>query len=95
MSLIYAKKIEVFFKKEEEWILDGQSKMCNWLYNQFEIIVNSSTLQEFSWRVLFKKVIEFLIRNPLNHQNLIFYYLFRIGSFTNLKSFLQVNNFFL
>ena len=34
MSLIYAKKISIFFKKEDEWILDGQSKMCNWLYNQ-------------------------------------------------------------
>src|SRR4051812_25454590 len=34
MSLTYAKKMEVFFKKEDEWILDGQSKICNWLYNQ-------------------------------------------------------------
>ena len=34
MSLTYNKKIPVFFTKEEERILDGQSKICNWLYNQ-------------------------------------------------------------
>ncbi|WP_445506561.1 hypothetical protein [Niallia sp. 03190] len=34
MSLIYNKKIQVIFTKEEELILDGQSKICNWLYNQ-------------------------------------------------------------
>ena len=34
MSLIYNKKVQVFFTKEEELILDGQSKICNWLYNQ-------------------------------------------------------------
>ena len=34
MSSIYNKKIEVEFKKEDTFILDGQSKICNWLYNQ-------------------------------------------------------------
>lgn len=34
MSLIYNKKIEVVFKLEDELILDGQSRICNWLYNQ-------------------------------------------------------------
>ncbi len=34
MSLTYNKKVPVFFTKEEEHILDGQSKICNWLYNQ-------------------------------------------------------------
>lgn len=34
MSLIYNKKIEVVFKKEDTFILDGQSKICNWFYNQ-------------------------------------------------------------
>lgn len=34
MSLIYVKKVKVTFKKDDELILDGQSKICNWLYNQ-------------------------------------------------------------
>ena len=34
MSLIYNKKVEVKFKEEDEYTLDGQSKICNWLYNQ-------------------------------------------------------------
>ena len=34
MSSVYARKIEVTFSKEAEWILDGQSKICNWFYNQ-------------------------------------------------------------
>lgn len=34
MSLTYNKKTEVFFSKEDGYILDGQSKICNWLYNQ-------------------------------------------------------------
>lgn len=34
MSSIYNKKIEVLFEKHDEYILDGQSKICNWLYNQ-------------------------------------------------------------
>ena len=34
MSSIYNKKIEVIFSKEDEYILDGQSKICNWFYNQ-------------------------------------------------------------
>ena len=29
MSLTYNKKVPVFFTKEEEHILDGQSKICN------------------------------------------------------------------
>lgn len=32
--MIYNKRIEVIFSKEDELILDGQSKICNWLYNQ-------------------------------------------------------------
>ena len=34
MSSIYNKKIEVEFKQEDIYILDGQSKICNWFYNQ-------------------------------------------------------------
>ena len=34
MSLTYNKKVPVFFTREEECMLDGQSKICNWLYNQ-------------------------------------------------------------
>ena len=34
MSSIYVRKIEVKFSKEDGFILDGQSKICNWLYNQ-------------------------------------------------------------
>lgn len=34
MSSIYNKKIEVEFKQEDTYILDGQSKICNWFYNQ-------------------------------------------------------------
>ena len=34
MSSIYVRKIEVAFSKEDGFILDGQSKICNWLYNQ-------------------------------------------------------------
>ncbi|HWL26440.1 MAG TPA: hypothetical protein VNR38_22250 [Ureibacillus sp.] len=34
MSLVFNRKIEMFLKKEDEHSLDGQSKICNWLYNQ-------------------------------------------------------------
>ena len=34
VSLTYSRKIKVSFVKEAELILDGQSKICNWLYNQ-------------------------------------------------------------
>ena len=34
MSSTYNRKIEVDFKKEDIYILDGQSKICNWFYNQ-------------------------------------------------------------
>ncbi|WP_281278901.1 hypothetical protein [Ectobacillus funiculus] len=34
MSLTYNKKVPVCFTREEEYMLDGQSKICNWLYNQ-------------------------------------------------------------
>ena len=30
----YNKKIKVIFSKQDELTLDGQSKVCNWLYNQ-------------------------------------------------------------
>ncbi|OON96406.1 MAG: hypothetical protein ATN32_00930 [Candidatus Epulonipiscium fishelsonii] len=33
MSIIYNKKIEIAFKKNDIVILDNQSKICNWLYN--------------------------------------------------------------
>lgn len=32
--MIYNRKIEVIFSKEDEQLLDGQSKKLNWLYNQ-------------------------------------------------------------
>lgn len=34
MSLTYNKKVEVCFALEDELVLDGQSRICNWLYNQ-------------------------------------------------------------
>lgn len=34
MSSVYNKKIEIVFTTEVEHILDGQSKICNWFYNQ-------------------------------------------------------------
>jgi len=32
--LKFSRKIEIKFSKEDERILDGQSKICNWLYNR-------------------------------------------------------------
>jgi len=32
--MIFNRKIEIVFSKKESLILDGQSKICNWLYNQ-------------------------------------------------------------
>lgn len=32
--MIFNRKIEVIFSSEEKKILDGQSKICNWLYNK-------------------------------------------------------------
>lgn len=32
--MIYAKKIEIEFDEKTSYIIDGQSKICNWLYNQ-------------------------------------------------------------
>lgn len=32
--MIYAKKIEIVFDANDTHILDGQSKLRNWLYNQ-------------------------------------------------------------
>ncbi len=32
--MMYAKKIEIVFEEKDSQILDGQSKICNWLYNQ-------------------------------------------------------------
>ncbi|MBB6451580.1 putative transposase [Salirhabdus euzebyi] len=34
MSLTYCRKIQVKFSKNDSFILDGQSKICNWFYNQ-------------------------------------------------------------
>lgn len=33
LKLIFNQKIEITFSKEDEIVLDGQSKICNWLYN--------------------------------------------------------------
>ncbi|MBP3886833.1 MAG: transposase [Cellulosilyticum sp.] len=37
----YNRKIEIVFEKEDELILDGQSKICNWLYNKLLDICKS------------------------------------------------------
>ena len=34
MSLTYTRRSKLNFPKRMELILDGQSKICNWLYNQ-------------------------------------------------------------
>jgi len=34
VGIIFNHKIELFFSKEDSNALDGQSKICNWLYNQ-------------------------------------------------------------
>ncbi len=31
--MIFNRKIEIEFSKEDGWRVDGQSKICNWLYN--------------------------------------------------------------
>lgn len=39
--MIFNRKVEVVFSKEDKRILDGQSKICNWLYNKLlEITTN-------------------------------------------------------
>ena len=36
--MLFARKVKVTFSKQDEHILDGQSKICNWLYNSlFEL----------------------------------------------------------
>ena len=37
----YNKKVEIIFDKSDEHILDGQSKICNWLYNKLLDICKS------------------------------------------------------
>ena len=32
--MIYNRAINIIFTKKDQYILDGQSKICNWLYNQ-------------------------------------------------------------
>ena len=32
--MIFNRSIDIVFSKEDQQILDGQSKICNWLYNQ-------------------------------------------------------------
>lgn len=34
MSIIYNKKVETTFSRDEMLALDGQSRICNWLYNK-------------------------------------------------------------
>lgn len=34
MSTTYTKKVLIEFKRSDELVLDGQSRVCNWLYNQ-------------------------------------------------------------
>ncbi|MBZ5752697.1 RNA-guided endonuclease InsQ/TnpB family protein [Metabacillus rhizolycopersici] len=34
MSIVFNRKIEILLTKEDSFSLDGQSKICNWLYNQ-------------------------------------------------------------
>lgn len=38
--MILNRKIEILFEKDVQFILDGQSKICNWLYNQLLDRVN-------------------------------------------------------
>ena len=40
--MIYSRKVKLMTKKEQEWQLDGQSKMCNWLYNQLYEVVETN-----------------------------------------------------
>ena len=34
MLVIYNKKVEIEFKTEDKMVLDGQSRILNWLFNQ-------------------------------------------------------------
>jgi len=36
MSIVFNRKIEILLTKEDSLSLDGQSKICNWLYNQLK-----------------------------------------------------------
>lgn len=39
--IVFNRKIEVTFSKEDSYILDGQSRICNWLYNHLlEMTIN-------------------------------------------------------
>ena len=39
--MMFNRKVEVIFSKEDAKVLDGQSKICNWLYNKLlEISIN-------------------------------------------------------
>jgi putative transposase len=31
--MIFNRKVQVIFSKEDRAVLDGQSKICNWMYN--------------------------------------------------------------
>ena len=50
MSIVFNRKTEILLTKEDSLSLDGQSKICNWLYNQLvqairEDYQNSSPLK--------------------------------------------------
>ncbi|OON90596.1 MAG: hypothetical protein ATN32_03570 [Candidatus Epulonipiscium fishelsonii] len=53
MSVIYNKKIEITFKKNDIVILDNQSKICNWLYNHLlEICIKDYLHNDNSLKLL-------------------------------------------
>jgi len=40
-NIIFNRSVEIIFNKEDQLILDGQSKICNWLYNHLlEMVKN-------------------------------------------------------
>jgi len=67
--LIYNKKIKLILSKDDSHILDSQSKMCNWLYNQlFELnendYKNGKKLNLLSGRNLRDQVPKIKEKNP-------------------------------
>jgi putative transposase len=39
--MIFNRKIKIITNKEHQLLLDGQSKMCNWVYNQLYDLVET------------------------------------------------------
>lgn len=65
----YNHKIKLQTTKEQEWQLDGQSKMCNWLYNQLYELVemdykNGNTKKLLNGRNLRNEVPKVKQNNP-------------------------------